>query len=141
MAQTYSTELDARDDSPAGKALPGLHGGRPRVYRASITMAAQAAGDTIVLAEVPPGLVFSHGIITSSASTATATISIGTSSSAAKYRAAAAVTATDAPALFGIAAAMNDDLLTAEETVIATVGTAALPASGSLVISLVYIGA
>lgn len=141
MAETYSIELAARDDSPAGKALPGLHGGRVKCYRASITLASQAAADTIVLAEVPPGLVFSHGIICTDTSLGSSTVSIGTSASAAKYRAAAVFTATETPTLFGKAAAMNDDLLSAEETVIATVAAATMPASGNLVIDLFYIGA
>jgi hypothetical protein len=141
MANTYATEAAGLGETPVGKLDGAVQGARPRIFRASITLASQASADTITLAKEPKGMRFSHGIIATDTSLGTSTLSIGTSASAAKYRAAAVFTATDTPTLFGKAAAMNDDALTADETVIATVGTAALPASGNLVIDLVYIAA
>lgn len=138
MAQTYSTELQPTQATPADR--PSANAGydaRVRRYRASVALAAQASGDTIVLAEKPAGYVFAYGVITSDTSLGTATLSVGNSGSAAKYRAASVFTSTDTPTLFGKAAAVSEVNPAAEE-VIATVGTAALPGTGNLVVDLYF---
>ena len=56
---------------------------------------------------------------------------------AAKYRAAAVFTAA-APTLFGVSTAVDDAPLTAQEVVILTNTTAALPASGTLIVDLYF---
>ena len=56
---------------------------------------------------------------------------------AGKYRTAATFTALDSPTLFGNAAAAGAEAST-EERVLLSVATAALPASGTLVIELFY---
>lgn len=138
MANTYSTELQPTQEIPAQRtsAVDG-YGARIRRFRASITLASQASGDTITLANVPAGYVFDHGKLTTDTSLGSATIAVGTSASSAYFKAAGVQTATDAPAVFGKAAALAETE-TAARTVIATVGTAALPASGNLVIDLYF---
>jgi hypothetical protein len=142
MAQTYATEAAPLGETPAAKVEGNIQGARERVYRATITLASQASADTIVLAKAEAGLRFSHGRMATSASLSTATLAIGTAASSGKYRTAATFTATDTPTAFGnVTTGINAARLTAEETVIATVGTAALPASGTLVIELIYVAA
>jgi hypothetical protein len=139
MAQTYSVEAAGLDSVPVVKAsATKAVGAKMRRSRATINLASQASGDTIVLSDIPAGSVFAYGVITSDTSLGTATLSIGPASSAAKYRAAAVFTTTDTPTMFGKATAIDDDPLTATERVLATIGTAALPSSGKLVIDLYF---
>jgi hypothetical protein len=140
MAQTYATEVSGLYSTPATQANGNVVGGRMRRYRATITLASQADGDTVVLAKVPAGSVFAYGVINASATLgASATVAIGISGAAGKYRTAAVFTAA-APTLFGNVAAVDDSALTAEEEVILTVGTAALPSSGTCVVDLYFSG-
>lgn len=141
MAQTYSNELAPTQLSPAqlASATQGV-GARVHRYRASITLASQASGDTVVLADIPAGQCFAGGELVSSVSLGTATVAIGNSTTAGKYRAAAVFTATDTPTPFGTAASFAADPSTAQERVLLTVGTAALPASGTLVVDLYFSG-
>lgn len=144
MAQYLSNELAGTTTGTTETAATGyrpsasVYGARSKVIRATIAFASQADGSTIVLGVAPVGYSFSHGVITVGTSTSTATLAIGTAASAAKYKAAGAHTTTDAPALFGKAAAIAAAPYSAEETIIATVGTAALPSSGTAVIELFF---
>lgn len=135
MANTLAAQMTklAAGTPPA----PGFVDGSVRCFAETITFASQASGDTIEIARLPKGAVLFYGLLTTNTSTGTATLSFGISGSAAKYKAAAAHTTTDTPALFGITAALNT-ALTEEETVIATVGTAALPASGTMHVTFFY---
>ena len=135
MAQTYSTEMSGQSSVPTTMANGGVVGGRLRRFRATVTLASQADGDTVVLTKLPAGYAFAYGIINASATLGSSTIAIGISGTAGKYRAAAAFTAA-APTLFGVVGAVDDAALTAAETVIATVGTAALPSSGTMVVDI-----
>lgn len=137
MAETYASEVAGQYAIPATKSSGAVQGGRMRRWRSTITLAAQADGDTIVLANVPAGHVFAYGVLNSSVSLATSTIAIGTDAAAGKYRADAVHTAT-APTLFGLYTAADDEPLTADEEVILTVDTAALPAAGTLVVDLYF---
>lgn len=142
MAQYYSNELagdtTGLNTAPVQSLRPAanVYGGRQKVFRATISMAAQASGTTFVLANVPPGHTFSNASISTDTSTGSATIAIGNASNATKYAAAAAYATVNAPALVGNVAAMTAGVLTAPEQIIATIGAAALPASGSVVIEL-----
>jgi hypothetical protein len=111
---------------------------RLKVYRARIDLAAQAVvgiGETIDFFDLPPGFLPWFGFIHSSVTLgATATLAIGIAGTAGKYRAAAVFTTPDAPTLFGVAA--NLAPLTAKERLIGTVGVAALPASGILIVGM-----
>lgn len=141
MAETFATEVAGLNATPITKSNGAVHGGRLRRFRATIALASQASGDTIVLADLPAGYAVAYGVLISSASLGTATLAVGISGTAGKYRAAATFTATDTPTMFGIATALDDAPLTATERVIATVGTAALPSSGTLVVDLYVSGA
>lgn len=138
MAETYASEISGQSTIPTTMANGGVVGGRLRRFRATITLASQASGDTIVLAKIPAGHAFAYGVINASATLGgTATVAIGTAASAGKYRAAAIFTAA-APTLFGASTAVDDSALTAEETVIMTVGAAALPSSGTAIVDLYF---
>jgi hypothetical protein len=141
MAETYSTELTGVLDGtlPASKADGGVVGGRLICYRATITMASQAAG-TIVLAKPAVGCVFSHGIITASATMgASATIAIGTTDDPDGYRAAATFTSAETPTFFGTTAGLTEGELDGETLVKMTTAVAALPSSGTVVVDLFYL--
>ena len=138
MATTYANEVAGLGTSPTTKQDGGIQGGRLRRFRASFTMAAQASGDTIVLAKVPAGYRFAFGIINASATMgASATVAIGIAGATGKYRTAAVFTAA-VPTLFGNSAATDDDALTAAEDVLLTIAVAALPGSGTAVVDLYY---
>lgn len=138
MANTYAPEVAGLGTTPTGKSNGGVQGGRLRRFRATVTFASQASGDTITLAQVPAGYTFAYGLINATASFgASATVAIGTAASAGKYRAAATHTSTGL-SLFGTTTAADDDALTAEETVIMTVAVAALPSSGTAVVDMYF---
>ena len=121
---------------PVGyKPAATVYGARAKLFRATVTYATQTTADTIVLFNLPTGVTFTKGWAYTSVTTATATIAIGSAGATGKYRAAAAITTTDVPVDFGITAAAGAVLpSTAEETVFITIGTASLPASGTLVV-------
>ena len=138
MAQTLANEVSGLYDVPATKPSAGVVGIRVRRFRATFSLASQADGDTIVLAQIPAGHTFAYGVINGSATFgSTATVAIGTAADAAKYRAAATFTAA-APTLFGKVGASNGAALAAEETVILTVGAHALPSTGSGEVDLYF---
>lgn len=144
MAETYSSELDGvlnATTTPASKAEGYKYEGRPRNYRATVTLAAQADGDTIVIAKPPAGAVFSHGIITTDTTLATATISIGTTDDPDGMRVDAVLTDVNTPEVFGTIPGIDTEgLLDGQTEVKITIDTAALPASGTMVVDLVFIG-
>jgi hypothetical protein len=137
MAQTYATEVAGLGTTPVTNSNGALQGGRIRRFRATIALASQADGDTVVLAQVPAGYAFAYGILNASATLGTSTIAVGITGTAAKYRAAAVFTAA-APTLFGVSTAVDDAPLAAQEVVILTNTTAALPASGTLIVDLYF---
>ena len=137
MAQTYAAEVSGLYDTPATKPSATVVGGRLRRFRATVTLASQADGDTVVLAQIPAGHSFAYGVLTGSAALGSSTIAIGVAGTAGKYRAAATHAAIVAT-MFGISSAADDAPLTAEETVILTNTTAALPSSGTLVVDLYF---
>jgi hypothetical protein len=144
MAQYYSNELagdtTGTNTAPVASLRPaaGTYGARQKVFRATIAFNSQASGSTFVLAKVPTGHTFSHGLVTVSATTGSATIAIGNAGTAAQYAAAAAYTTADSPTLVGKAAAMTAGAYTAEEQIIGTIGGASLPSSGNAVIELFF---
>lgn len=135
MATTQSKEYKEIVD---GKIITaGEVNAKLRRFKATITLAAQASGDIIELFEVPAGYSFVTGILNASASLSTSTVKIGTADDDDKYRADATHTATT-PTLFGAQAGFVSGGNTADEKVILTVGTAALPASGTLVVDMIF---
>ena len=137
MAQTYASEVAGLGTTPVTNSNGAVQGGRVRRFRATIALASQADGDTVVLAQVPAGYAFAYGILNASATLGSSTIAVGIAGTAAKYRAAAVFTAA-APTLFGISTAVDDAPLAAGETVILTNTTAALPSSGTLIVDLYF---
>ena len=137
MAQTFATEVAGLNTTPISNSNGAVQGGRIRRFRATITLASQADGDTVVLAQIPAGYAFAYGILNASATLGSSTIAIGVAGTAAKYRAAAVFTAA-APTLFGVSTAVDDAPLSAAETVILTNTTAALPSSGTLIVDLYF---
>lgn len=129
---TQMTLLNA-DSTPD----PGFVDGTVRVFAESVTYATQTTADTIEIARLPKGAIPLYGVLTTSVTTATATIAIGITGTTGKYRAAATATSADVPEVFGITGAMGV-AITAEETVFITIGTASLPASGTLTVQMVY---
>ncbi|CAB4140710.1 hypothetical protein UFOVP669_7 [uncultured Caudovirales phage] len=142
MPEFYATEVSGLDSIPSTKSNGAFHNARLRRFRATIPYAGQAAGDTVVLADVPPGYAFAYGVLTATATAgASATIAIGIAGAAGKYRTAAVFTAANTPTMFGNGAAADDAALTARERVIATIAVAALPSSADfLVVDLYYSG-
>lgn len=142
MTTFYSAETAGIDSIPPSKpAAPNSYFARVKRFRATITLAAQGTSDSIVLADIPAGMVFAGGELTSSVSLSTSVVAIGTAASAGKYRTGAVFTATDTPTPFGNTAAMAMSPLAAIERVLLTIGTAALPASGTLVVDLYFTSA
>ncbi|WP_271896321.1 hypothetical protein [Candidatus Phyllobacterium onerii] len=140
MANTFSTEAALYlNNTPAKMANSAVHGGNSRRYRATITLASQASGDTITLARIPVGSYFDGGSMVSTVTLGTSTVAIGVAGTAAKYKAAAVFTAVDTPTAFGTAAQTGSQTgLTAYEDIILTIGVAALPAAGTLVVDLYF---
>lgn len=136
MATVYSNEKNAIN---GGKAVyGGVVGGRMRRYRATVSYASQASGTIIELIDVPAFQTFAFGVIFSSVALGTATLSVGTADEAAAYRTAATVPNADTPVFFGktAQAAEAANGKTGVKTITATVGAAALPASGTLVVDI-----
>lgn len=139
MATWYATEMAGVDNKPPIKPNSvNAYGAHLIRYRAIVVLQSQASGDTIILADVPSGMVFAGGEILTDTSLATATIAVGTAATPGQYRAAAVLTATDTPALFGTTAQYISAPLTAPARIIATVGVAALPAAGNMVVDLYF---
>lgn len=142
MANTFANEIDGYYNSSTPQLIASAkHGGKIRNFRATISLASQASGDTVTLAIVPGGLCFVKGWLTATASLGSSTIALGTADSPGKYRAAATFTAVNTPTPFGLAATKADsEPLRLPETILMTIGAASLPSSGSLVIDLEFSG-
>jgi hypothetical protein len=143
MANQSSTEYAAYNGTaPQVQPDSALQAGKIRCLQASFNLAnaVQANGDVLTLGQIPAGARIKNIKMTSSVSLATSTVSIGTAASAAKYRAAGTFTTVDVPTIVGPgavakAAAANS----VAETLIATVGVAALPAAGTLIFEIEYV--
>lgn len=115
---------------------PGFVDGSVRVFNEEVTLATQTTADTIEVARLPKGAIPLYGVVSTSVTLGTATIAIGITGTTGKYRAAATLTAVT-PEVFGVNAGIGE-VLSAEETVFITIGTASLPASGTLRVMMVY---
>jgi len=143
MADLYSVELAGYASLPQVKAAVPAIGGRLRRYRATINLASQPNADNILLAVIPAGSAFVMGVINASVTLGSSVVAIGTNkvhASNGQLRAAAVFTAA-APTLFGLSSAQDDNELAGDTPIYLTSATAALPASGVLVIDLIYAGA
>lgn len=140
MARTYSDETTGKLGVKGGEKIVGnAYNSKLKRIRATIQYDGQAAGDDIVLGDLPVGAVFAYGVITASATAgASATIAIGKDGATGKYRTAATFTAANTPTLFGNAAAIDDAPLTTSERIIATIAVAALPTSADFLTIDIY---
>lgn len=128
MAKTYSNEMTA--ELAGNHVIASVANGRLRRRRATVDLAAQASGDQIGLCAIGEGEYFVCGFLTASATLGTATLKIGTADDDDLYRAAAVFTD----------AAKKDPAPKGGVEVVATVGTAALPASGVLIVDIITAG-
>src|SRR6185436_19721693 len=104
MAQTFSVELAGIDSVPAVKpSATNGYGARLKRFRATITLASQASGDSIVLADLPAGCNTAFFLVNTSVSLGTATLTL--SSPAGTYVAATTFTTANTPTMCGSAAA------------------------------------
>ena len=139
MAQTYSTELAGITSLPVVKASAlQAYGARLKRFRASIALASQAIGDTVVVGLIPAGYVFAGSEISTDTSLGTATIALGTAALVNKYVNASTVTALNTQLLLGNVAPLIASAFTAQETIILTVAVAALPAAGNLLVDMYF---
>ncbi|NIA72276.1 hypothetical protein HBA54_27155 [Pelagibius litoralis] len=137
MANTFGAQMTKLRVSPFKNPDPGFVDGGVQVFNEAVTLNSQAIADTITVARLPKGAIPLYGVLLSSVSLGTAVISIGVAGDAAKYRAGAVFNTPNVPTMFGLAAA-NGEALAAEEDVIITIATAALPASGTLRVMFFY---
>lgn len=141
MTTRYGTTFTGTLDGAAPQVVPAaaLASGRLRHVTEIFSLASQASGDILVLGKMPAGSVFKGVRITAGASLGTATIAIGIAGTTGKYRAAATFTAVDTPTVSASAATLAQGPLAADELVIATIGTAALPGTAEkLVFELIF---
>lgn len=138
MATQYGTQMGRlRNSLPVDLPMAGDIHGRVRVFNEKVVLASQPATDVIEVARLPRGARVLYGLLDSTVSLGTATLAVGIAGTPSKYRNAAVFTAVDTPTLFGLAAVAGE-ALAAEEIVILTIATAALPASGTLRVMLFY---
>ena len=123
-------------------------GAKPHLFTERITLASQASGVNIPVARVPFGSALIDIMVTGSVSLGSATLAFGDMNNTARFSAAAVNTAVDG-AVHKLNAASAGALLTTcydyngtandrVEDIIMTVAAAALPASGTLVVTVSY---
>jgi hypothetical protein len=137
MAVLNATQMAKLTSFPIDYPEVADVGGRLRIFNEKITLAGQTTADTIQVAKLPRGARVLFGVLVSTVSLGSSTIAIGVSGTAGKYRAASVFASADAPTFFGVAANVGEPL-TAEETVIITIGAASLPGAGTLRVMMVY---
>lgn len=113
-------------------------GGRLRVFNEQVAYASQASGKTIKVGQLPKGAIPIAFIINTDTSTGSATLELGDGTTADKFAAAAAYTSANKPWFVGVQAT-GAAALASQTDVIATIGTAALPASGNLSVITLYV--
>ena len=139
MVTTYSTEAQpALNTVPAKRADGSVWTAKLRRHRATITLAGQGSGDDVVLFRVPAGSVFAYGVLNTSVSLNTSTIAVGVSGTTNRYKNAATFTPPNTPTLFGKTAEVSGAALAADTDVLLTIGAAALPGSGTLVVDMYF---
>ena len=121
-----------------GNLIPSIYAhGRVRILSDIITLKSQASGDTILIGPpLPRGTRLIIGMLLASRSLGSATIKIGTQDDPDDYRSAQTLTNTN-PSWFAL---LTDDTtsLTKSQQIILTIGNAAFPNSGTLLVNLLY---
>ena len=113
-------------------------GGKLRVLIEVFNFAGEATGSHPIGAPLPAGAVPVLGFLVTSASTGSSTLAIGNRDNASRYRAGTILSQIDTPVLFGQGLVLGSATAAAEQLML-TVGSAALPAAGRLVIMLLYV--
>jgi hypothetical protein len=155
------TKLTGNTGGAIQSLIESYINGKENCFVETITLAAQASGSVIGVARIPvPFTPVGFTLITDT-SLGSATVSLGNSANgnAAIYKAAAVLTATDTPTSYGLTATYGKPVLTGidcltglpttygsagngggnYEDITLTVGTAALPASGTLKVLTRYL--
>ena len=139
MPFVNATSNAAGVNSAIGYIPSALLSGKARVAMAEFTCASDAQGTYTVPIVLPRGArVLTMFLNASATMGASATIAIGIAGATGKYRAAATYTSADTLTLVSLNAATGV-VLTAAEQILMTVGAAALPSSGRLLIGFVYV--
>ena len=138
MAKSYGYQMNKlRNLRPQTMPEVGDVGGRVRCFNENITLTGQAVGDVIEAGFLPRGARLLYGVLNSDTALGISTLEVGISGKPAKYQAAATLTVTDIPTLFGNTQNVGE-ALNGEEIVIITVGANALPVGGVLRLQLFY---
>lgn len=137
MAVLYGTQMTKLRVAPETPPDPGFADGTKRTFVESVTYATQTTADTIEVARLPKGAVITDMRIMTSVTTGTATIAFGITGTTGKYRAAATFTTTDTWEELGDTTTLHT-ALSDQEIVFITIGTANLPASGTLLVQVTY---
>lgn len=140
MAQTAGPNMTIiTAANPTQQAEAQAITGRVRCFTEIVTYTTNASGDTILVGQIPAGATFEGLAITTDTSTSSGTLAFGDGTTAGKFAAAAALTATNTPTLRGTAATLGVIInANAPTNIVITVGTASLPASGTLVVQTYY---
>jgi hypothetical protein len=162
VAATYS-DIATKIVGNAGGSVQQLNnvnvqGGKERVDIATITLASQASGSLIMLTRLPMYAAWLGATLITNTSLVSSTISIGNTNNASLYAPAATLTSTNTmtpasnTAKFGDPITAGYDATTGNEVtayrpgqggaiyddIVANVGVAALPASGTLKVAIRY---
>lgn len=125
--------------TPPNKLGPHASGGKVKVVSETFTYASDAAGSyNIGGGLLPVGARVLDAYFVTSATTGSATLALGIAGNTAKYIAAAAVTTANQRTVQINQAALLTEITTAEQLQL-TVAAAALPASGTLRIVVLYV--
>jgi hypothetical protein len=137
FADFLPNEIPANTTKPVVKRSQTAVGGRARRVISTFTLAAQAIGDRLMLPRVPKGARGVHHVIQPSVALgAAATLTLGIAGTVGKYRAAAIKNDTLRET---VSLAVNTSAeLAADEDQFLTVGAAALPGAGILVVETIY---
>ena len=131
------------------QTLPNqMVGAKPHIWTERFTLASQASGVNIPVARIPFGSILLGILINGSVSLGTSTVAFGDMNNTARFKAAAVFTAVDTATQVLNSASQGAALTTcydvnavsnqAYEDIVMTVAAAALPASGTLVVSVLY---
>jgi hypothetical protein len=137
MPTQYGQQMNKLVNLPHDLPDPGFVHGSVKCFNEEIALASQPTTDVIAVARLPKGAIPLYGVLVTDTSLGTSNIAIGIVGTTGKYRAAGTFTTINAPTLFGVGAAVGEQLQ-AEEDVIITITTAALPASGTLRVQFFY---
>ena len=163
MAIRYSTQMAGLVANAGGaiQSIPPVtvNGGRKRSIVATVPLAAAAIGTTIMIARLPLFCTVTGFTVLNSVSLGSSTIEIGDANTPALFAAAATYTAVDTPTEVGLTSALGTIITTGYdatsgnqvtyaspgeggglyEDVILTVGAAALPGAGQMVVLVEYV--